>query len=52
MKEWGVGMVTKIYHGGPRDVVYRVCWQDTSLEPQRGQHCYDNQLVKVTADDH
>ena len=48
MKEWGVGMVTKIYHGGPRDVVYRVCWQDTSLEP----HCYDNQLVKVTADDH
>ena len=53
MKEWGVGMVTKIYHGGPRDVVYRVCWQNTlHFADGDNKHCYEDQLEKVTADDH
>ena len=47
MKEWGVGMVTKIYKHDPH-AVYRVCWQNTphEIEP----HCYEYQLEKVTSD--
>lgn len=49
MKEWGVGMVTEIYHGGPRHAdVYRVCWQNTG-HPRR-PHCHEDQLEKVNSD--
>lgn len=49
MKEWGVGMVTKIYNDmGHPGAVYRVCWQNTSHE--RDPYCYEYQLEKVTSD--
>ena len=50
MKEWGVGMVTKIYHDSAPSTVCRVCWQNTphEIEP----YCYEYQLEKVIKDDH
>lgn len=59
MKEWGVGMVTKITHGEfelgvsiKKPVRYYVHWQQPENFRFDIKHHYDCSLVKVAANDH
>lgn len=48
LKEWGVGMVIKIWKSEGTAGVYRVHWQKP--ENFRYPNCYAYQLVKVDSD--
>ena len=48
LKEWGVGMVIKIWKGEGTAGLYRVRWQKP--ENFRYANCYEYQLVKVDSD--